>query len=113
MIGRSCVQCRQGSARRKAKGLDDLAGFRTPEPGAPGNQRVRNLEGERTARKRQAVRSQMRAELRQQPVGARGLGSRVDKKGERGGKPHGAIMGLTRALCHGLSLITDIGAYIS
>src|SRR5215831_2534244 len=46
----------------------------------------------------------MRAEFRQQPVGARGLSGCIDEPGERRGKLHGAILGLTRHLCHGLSL---------
>ena len=56
---------------------------------------MRNVERQGAARERQAIFDQMRAEFRQQPVGAGGLGGRVDEPGEGRKKLHGAILELT------------------
>ena len=61
-----CHRRRQRPARRKPKRLDHLAALRAPQPGAPRDQRMRNLQRQRAGRERQAIGDQMRAEFGEQ-----------------------------------------------
>jgi hypothetical protein len=105
------LSCR-GSSRRESQGLDDLPTLGAPEPGAPGNEGVRNTKRQGATREREAILDQMRAEFRQQSVGTRGLRGRIDEPGERRRKLHEAIVGLTHHPCHEISLTKGLSAAI-
>jgi hypothetical protein len=70
---RSCGSepSRDEPSRHEPQGLDHFPALGPPEPSAPSNERVRHGQCQGAARERQAIRDQTRAELRQQPVGAR------------------------------------------
>ena len=73
-----------------------------PVTGAPAEACEAALRAVVAARERQAIRDQTRADLGQQPVGARRLAGRIDEPGERRRELHGPIMGLTQLPCHEL-----------
>jgi hypothetical protein len=96
----ACFRRCRGSSRGEPHSLDDFPIIGAPQPGAPGDERVRNGKRQRAADERQAILDQTRAEFRQQPVGARRLAGCIDEPGERRRKLHGAIMGLPHQPCH-------------
>src|SRR5262249_4784517 len=112
IVGWACIFHCRGSSWREAQSLDDLPALGKPQPGAPGNEWVRNVKRQCAAREWQAVRHEALAEFRQQPVGAWRLAGFVDEPGERRRKLHGAIMGLTQHPCHELSLTMGFSAPI-
>ena len=85
---------------RKSQGLDHLSAVGAPQPGAPGDQGVRERERQSAAGERHAVLDQVCAELRQPLVGTRRLSGRIDEPRNCRGELHGLIMGLTRLHCH-------------
>src|SRR5262249_11245302 len=92
IVGWACSQRCRWHARREPQRLDTFSVLGAPQPGAPGNERVRNFKGQSTAGKRQAVGEQMDAEFRQEPIGASAMGGGIDEPGERRRKLHRAIM---------------------
>jgi hypothetical protein len=102
LAGRARLRCQPRWC--KPQSFDDLAVPGAPEPGPSRDQRVRDVERERAARKRQSIPEEMRAKLRQKPIGAGAVGGGIDKPAERRGKLHREIMAWLHFPCHGLSL---------
>ena len=63
-------------------------GLRPPQPGASGDDRMWRRQCQRTAGERQAIGDELRAERRQEVVGARHGAGFVDQPGESGGQSH-------------------------
>jgi len=80
-------------AGRESQSLDDFAVVGTPQPSGPGNERVRNIERQRTAGERETVGEQMGAEFGQEPIGTGAVRRAIDKPRQSGGKLHRAILG--------------------
>ena len=80
--------------------LDHLAAVRSPEPGAPGNKRMRRGQGQGASRERRAIRDQAGAEVRQKPFRGRRFGRRVNQPDEGCRELHRSIIGPTSLPCH-------------
>ena len=89
----ACSRRRRWRARREPQSLDDFSIIGAPQPGAPGNERVRNSKRQGAAGERQAVGDEMGAEFRQERIGARAIGGGIDEPSKRRRKLHRAIMG--------------------
>jgi len=93
IVGWACAQRCRWHARREPQSLDDFSVIGAPQPGAPGNERVRNIKRQGAAGERQAVGDEMGAEFRQEPIGARAIGGGIDEPRKSRRKLHRAIMG--------------------
>src|SRR5262249_4030647 len=93
IVGSACSRRCRWHARREPQRLDDFAVIGAPQPGAPGNERVRNSKRQGAASERQAVGDEMGAEFRQEAIGARAIGGGIDEPSKRRRKLHRAIMG--------------------
>src|SRR5262245_11174911 len=93
IVGPACARRCRWHARREPQSLDDFSVIGAPQPGAPGNERVRSNKRQGAAGERQAVGDEMGAEFRQEPIGARAIGSGIDEPRQSRRKLHRAIMG--------------------
>ena len=100
----SDIRPREWLLRREAEGFNDLAIVCAPQPGAPGDQRVRDLERQGATCKRQTIRHEVRTQFRQQPVGAGDPGGGINQPTQRRRQLHHPMMGLTHQPCHALSI---------
>ena len=74
---------RREPAGQEPQRLDHLAALGPPQPGAPGDERVRRGQRQGAAGERHAIFDQARAEVGQKLVGRRRFGRRVNQPGER------------------------------
>src|SRR5262249_31601872 len=86
IVGSACPRRCRWHARREPQSLDDFSVIGAPQPGAPGNERVRN------SKRQGAAGDEMGAEFRQKPIGARAIGGGIDEPSKRRRKLHRAIM---------------------
>ena len=92
------LPCACESRRRKSHRLDHHAVLGPPQPGAAGNDRVRDGEGQGTAGERQIIPDQLRTELGEEPISARRSAGRIDQPGKRRTQFHGSIMWQRRVI---------------
>ena len=80
---------RSVGAGHESQGLDHLIAVGAPQPGASRNQRVGRSERERPTGERRAVLNETQAEGREEELGRRRLGRRIDQPSEGCREGHG------------------------